>query len=552
MRLSSALLCALVAGLASASPSCCDGAVAGKVCPPYEVPDPTDRLDRQSRWVPDPAANKPDGWDDEEDGAWTPELIKDPDFVPPPVKMVPNPSFSYWCYAEAWGEAVTRDVLDALPWVMAGVGVTAAFKLAAPVLPVHLLVRRGDSGTAATLAAVCRGALLGILTPLCSCGVLPVAAGLAADGAAVPAVVAFVTASQSAGIDSAFLTWGMLGPLACLCRLAAAALLAVAAGMASAVADPGPPARPSSPASASAPAKAALAAAAAAAARPWHQHLCNAVLVSADCLIEVMPSVLLGIGTSAALMQATPSLKAAVTSLAVGRGGGAAALAGRVAVLTFVLPLQLCEHATVALAAGIQKAGGSPGLAFAFLLVAPATNLATLLLLVDTKRRRNAIAASCCAAAAAAAGAPSAAAAAGAVKQAGGPAAKRSRSKSPAPKSRAAAPAAAAAAAAAAAPSAPAPTQPSSPWATAVRIAAALVATALALSYAVDAAGVDLLVEQEAVQGHGAMFKLPLLAEQDSLYAALGLIVVAIGVQELYAGQVVAAAQQQGGKKKTE
>ena len=112
--------------------------------------------------------------------------------------------------------------------------------------------------------------------------------------------------------------------------------------------------------------------------------------------------------------------------------------------------------------------------------------------------------------------------------------------------------AAAAAATAAAAPSAPAPTQPSSPWATAVRIAAALVATALALSYAVDAAGMDLLVEQEAVQGHGAMFKLPLLAEQDSLYAALGLIVVAIGVQELYAGQVVAAAQQQGGKKKTE
>ena len=45
-----------------------------------------------------------------------------------------------------------------------------------------------------------------------------------------------------------------------------------------------------------------------------------------------------------------------------------AATEGRVA-------LQLCEHATVTLAAGVQKGGGSAGLAFAFLLAAPATNV---------------------------------------------------------------------------------------------------------------------------------------------------------------------------------
>jgi hypothetical protein len=45
-------------------------------------------------------------------------------------------------------------------------------------------------------------------------------------------------------------------------------------------------------------------------------------------------------------------------------------------------PLQLCEHTTVAYAAAIQKAGGPPGLAFAFLLVAPATNLPSLVLLL--------------------------------------------------------------------------------------------------------------------------------------------------------------------------
>ena len=48
----------------------------------------------------------------------------------------------------------------------------------------------------------------------------------------------------------------------------------------------------------------------------------------------------------------------------------------RLATLAATIPLQLCEHATVTLAAGVQKGGGSAGLAFAFLLAAPATNAA--------------------------------------------------------------------------------------------------------------------------------------------------------------------------------
>ena len=76
------------------------------------------------------------------------------------------------------------------------------------------------------------GALLGIATPLCSCGALPVAAGFVSAGVPLPAVVAFLTASQSAGLDSAAITWGLLGPLATLCRLGGAVVLAVVAGLA--------------------------------------------------------------------------------------------------------------------------------------------------------------------------------------------------------------------------------------------------------------------------------------------------------------------------------
>ena len=45
-------------------------------------------------------------------------------------------------------------------------------------------------------------------------------------------VVAFLTASQSAGLDSAAITVGLLGFSATLCRLAGAVVLAVCAGMA--------------------------------------------------------------------------------------------------------------------------------------------------------------------------------------------------------------------------------------------------------------------------------------------------------------------------------
>jgi hypothetical protein len=109
-----------------------------------------------------------------------------------------------------------------------------------------------------------------------------------------------------------------------------------------------------------------------------------------------------------------------------------------------------CEHSTVTYAALIQRAGGAPGLAFAFLLSAPATNLPSLLLLLR------------------------AGAQAGVQGQGRHGRASVGRASGT----------------------------------VALRVAAALTATALALSYAVDALGVDLLVEKEA-EGGADMLELP-------------------------------------------
>merc|ERR1712086_674943 len=58
------------------------------------------------------------------------------------------------------------------------------------------------------------------------------------------------------------------------------------------------------------------------------------------------------------------------------------AVLGRLIILGGALPLQMCEHSVVTFALALQKAGASPGTAFAFLLSAPASNFATISLVL--------------------------------------------------------------------------------------------------------------------------------------------------------------------------
>lgn len=171
---------------------------------------------------------------------------------------------------------------------------------------------------------------------------------------------------------------------------------------------------------------------------------------------DTFPPLLFGLALSAAVTRFLPSLPNAPYEM-----GGADGLPARVAVLGAALPLQLCEHTTVTAAAAIQRAGGSAGVAYAFLLSAPATNLPSLLLLLS-----------------------------GSSSVAGGAGGHGAKS--------------------------------------AARVAAALTAVALVLSYVVDAAKVDLLVEREAEAGGSSMVALPPWFVQSSHWLAALLAAVAV------------------------
>lgn len=60
---------------------------------------------------------------------------------------------------------------------------------------------------------VVKASLFGIPLPLCSCGVIPVTVSLRKHGASRGASISFLLSTPQTGIDSLFVTYGMLGPV---------------------------------------------------------------------------------------------------------------------------------------------------------------------------------------------------------------------------------------------------------------------------------------------------------------------------------------------------
>ncbi|HUV78052.1 MAG TPA: SO_0444 family Cu/Zn efflux transporter [Desulfobacterales bacterium] len=74
-------------------------------------------------------------------------------------------------------------------------------------------------------------ALAGIPIPLCSCGVLPAAAGLKRQGADNGATLSFLISTPESGIDSIPLTFALMDPIIALIRPVAAFITAVVTGL---------------------------------------------------------------------------------------------------------------------------------------------------------------------------------------------------------------------------------------------------------------------------------------------------------------------------------
>ncbi len=269
-------------------------------------------------------------------------------------------------------------------------------------LPKERLVRHlGKPG----LGAVFKAALFGIPLPLCSCGVIPAALSLRKQGASKGATVSFLISTPEIGIDSIMATYSLMGGFLALIRPLCSALTAVITGCAVNLLDREASAVPG---------------------EPVHRHPTPQLFRTPrsmrkiisyglrDHLGGVYRWLLIGLILAAAVTLALPnhipqehlssrqdSVHGDLPFQSLGRHAAdfltpvPASATGRwvreyllghnelLCMLLMVLigvPLYICATGSIPLAMSFMQAGLSPGAAFVFLLVGPATNVTTVVM----------------------------------------------------------------------------------------------------------------------------------------------------------------------------
>lgn len=81
-----------------------------------------------------------------------------------------------------------------------------------------------------SISSIFIASFLGVPLPLCSCGVIPVSAYLKKHGASKGSVTSFLISTPQTGIDSIFITYGMLGPIFAIYRPIVAFLSGIVGG----------------------------------------------------------------------------------------------------------------------------------------------------------------------------------------------------------------------------------------------------------------------------------------------------------------------------------
>ncbi|MAV65194.1 MAG: hypothetical protein CBD97_03765 [Pelagibacteraceae bacterium TMED237] len=120
---------------------------------------------------------------------------------------------------------------DMAPYLLLGFGVAGILSIV--VTKEQIQDKIGSKNIYSNIKAV----LYGIPLPLCSCGVIPVAASLKKKGASKGAIISFLTATPQTGIDSIMITYGMLGLPILVLKLSVALISGILSGIAANILD---------------------------------------------------------------------------------------------------------------------------------------------------------------------------------------------------------------------------------------------------------------------------------------------------------------------------
>lgn len=233
--------------------------------------------------------------------------------------------------------------------------------------------------------SVFKAALFGIPIPLCSCGVLPAAASLKKQGANNGATTAFLISTPESGVDSISLSWALLDPIMTVFRPVSAFISAFIAGAAENMLHP-PGAQETMQALQSCQVDNCCDGTDCSTEEHRNHHGFFEKMITgvryaftelwSDLVVTFFIGVLLAGIISVLLPEAFFQ-----TYL----GGG---LSSMLLMLVVGIPLYICATASTPIAAAFILKGVSPGAALVFLLVGPATNIASLTMLTGLLGKR--------------------------------------------------------------------------------------------------------------------------------------------------------------------
>lgn len=263
---------------------------------------------------------------------------------------------------EALVNSTAQVIEEAAGWLLLGL---VAAGLIRALLPMSLAVRLfGGRG----LLPIGRAAVLGAPLPLCSCGVLPVAASLRQGGASRGVTASFLTATPETGVDSIALSYALLGPFMAVARPVAAIFSGIVSGVC--VELFGGAERAVSKNTTSGDCCDDDSCGETASEGNGKPGLLNSLRYAFTDLLDDL-AIWLAIGVLVAgVLQAFVEPQALA-----GWGGGSATM---LLMLVAGIPFYVCATASTPVAAALLAAGVSPGAAMVFMLAGPATNVATI------------------------------------------------------------------------------------------------------------------------------------------------------------------------------
>ena len=219
---------------------------------------------------------------------------------------------------------------------------------------------------------VLKATLFGIPLPLCSCSVIPVTISLRKHGASKGSAVAFLIATPETGVDSIFVTFGLLGLVFAVFRPLAALVGGLFGGMLIDWFDPTDERTP--------------------------PHVCEDACCTgtrASALVRMLHHAFVAlprdIAKSLIIGLALAGLITAVVPQDFFVGMLGTGIVPMLVMMAVGVPMYVCSTASVPIALALMEKGLSPGAALVFLIAGPATNAAGIAALWQLMGRRTAL-----------------------------------------------------------------------------------------------------------------------------------------------------------------